>query len=122
MSTKLRLYLIGAAILLAGLLGAVAIYATASDERSDTLGYEIVDGVAYPIVAHDSKRYRHDLERFGGKAAVLADDFNRWFAGLWIGKGLANTVATLAAGVALGFFRAAQRLSGRRPRGQDLER
>ena len=110
-TTRRRLYLAGAAILLAGWVGATAIYAGASDENSDTLGYEFVDGVAYPILAYESKSYRHDLERFGGKAAIMADDFNRWFSGLWVGKRLAYTLATLATGAALACFLTARRRS-----------
>lgn len=109
-TTRRRLYLAGAAILLAGWVGAAAIYAGASDGNSDALGYEFVDGVAYPILAYESKSYRHDLERFGGKAAIMADDFNRWFSGLWIGKRLAYTLATLATGAALACFLTARRL------------
>ena len=111
-TTRRRLYLAGAAILLAGWVGAAAIYATAPDERSDALGYEFVDGVAYPILAYESKSYRHDLERFGGKAAIMADDFNRWFSGLWIGKRLAYTLATLSTGAALACFLTARRRPG----------
>ena len=109
-TTRRRLYLAGAAILLAGWVGAAAIYTGSSDENSDALGYEFVDGVAYPILAYESKSYRHDLERFGGKAAIMADDFNRWFSGLWIGKRLAYTLATLATGAALACFLTARRL------------
>ena len=110
MTTRRRLHWIGATILLAGWLGAAAIYATASDDESDVFGYEFVDGVAYPIPAYESKKYRHDLERFGGKAAIMADDLNRWFAGLWVGKHLAYTLATLASGAALACFVTARRL------------
>ena len=110
MTTRRRLYQISAAILLAGWLGAAAIYATAPDDDGDALGYEFVDGVAYPILTYESKKYRHDLERFGGKAAVMADDLNRWFAGLWVGKHLAYTLATLASGAALACFLTARRL------------
>jgi hypothetical protein len=110
MTTRRRLYLIGTVILLAGWIGAAAIYAGAPEENGDALGYEFVDGVAYPILAYESKKYRHDLERFGGKAAILADDFNRWFSGLWVGKHLAYTLATLASGAALACFVVARRL------------
>ena len=82
-------------------------YLTAADELGDVDGYVFVDGNAYATTLHDSKRYRHDLELFGGKAAVLADDFNRWLASLWHGKLLAFLLAVLALGVALAFFRAA---------------
>ena len=106
---RIRIFLIGVAILLVGLGASVFIYVTAPDERSDVLRYEMVDGVAYAVLAGDSKQYRHDLERFGGKAAVFADDFNRWLSGLWKGKKLALTLAVLTAVIALGFFRAATR-------------
>ena len=43
-----------------------------------------------------TKTYVRDLERFGGKAAVLFDDFNRWFAALWQGKALGATIAWLS--------------------------
>lgn len=109
-TTRRRLYLASAAILLAGWVGAAAIYATAPDANSDALGYEFVDGVAYPILAYESKSYRHDLERFGGKSAIMADDFNRWFSGLWVGKRLAYTLATLATGAALACFLTARSL------------
>lgn len=108
---QIALYLIGGFILLAGLLGAAMVYLTAVEERSDVVGYEIADGEVYGVSASESKRYRHDLELFGGKAAVLADDFSRWFAGLWQGRRLAYTLAVLAIGLALGCFRAAHRLS-----------
>ena len=106
---RIRIFLIGVAILLVGLGASVFIYVTAPDERSDVLRYEMVDGEAYAVLAGDSKQYRHDLERFGGKAAVFADDFNRWLSGLWKGKKLALTLAVLTAVIALGFFRAATR-------------
>ena len=99
-------YWIGAAILVVGWLAALALYSTAGAERRDVLGYEFADGTAYSLEPGDSKRYRYELERFGGNAAVFADDLSRWFAGLWHGKGLAKTIAVLTLAVALGFFRA----------------
>ncbi|MEI7611646.1 MAG: hypothetical protein WCK63_01990 [Betaproteobacteria bacterium] len=106
LTRSIRLYLIGTAILLAGLLGAGSIYLTATDDQGDALGYEFIDGQAYAINASDSKMYRRELERFGGKAAIFADDLNRWFSSLWHGKRLATTVAALATLLALFFFRA----------------
>lgn len=101
-----RLYLIGAAILAAGLLAAAALYVFAPETEDEGLGYEFIDGQAYVVQASDSKAYRHELERFGGKAAVFADDLNRWFSGLWHGRQLAHTVGWLSLAVALAFFRA----------------
>ncbi len=42
-----------------------------------------------------SRMYYHDLELYGGRANVLADDFRAWFDGLWHGRNLAYTVAVL---------------------------
>jgi len=115
LSLSWRLYLTGALILLIGLLAAAAIYFSVGEDDGDVLGYEIINGQAYAIATNDSKMYRHDLERFGGKAAVFADDLNRWFSGLWTGRQLARTVAILALVLALGFFRAGWLCAGRRP-------
>ncbi len=89
-----RLYLIAAIILLVGLGSAVSIYLTAEDASNNTLvnNYE------------NSKIYRHDLELYGGKANVLADEFSRWFAGLWHGKSLAFTIACITVCISFGFF------------------
>ena len=120
---RLWLTLIGAGILIFGLLGAVTIYVTAADQEAETLAYEFVDGVAYPILASASKSYRHDLERFGGKSAILADDIQRWFGGLWHGKRLAYPLALLSVVVGLGCLRAARRRPGDdSPRTSDTRR
>ena len=104
------LNLIGVIILLVGLGGAIAIYASAGDDSESVLGYEIVGGTAYPIRPDDSRMYRHDLEHYGGKAALLMDDFNRWFVGLWHGKSLAFTVAGMSIFISLVLFFVANRL------------
>jgi len=114
---QIRLYLIGAFILLTGLVGAALVYQAATDDGGNAVGYEIVGGNVYAITPGDSKSYRHDLELYGGKAAVLADDFNRWFGGLWHGRSLAYTLALLAIGVALACFLAAHHLSNQPPHG-----
>ena len=89
-------------ILVVGWSVALAIGLSADEHDPDVLGYEFVDGQAYALRTSDSKRYRSDLERIGGKAAVFADDLNRWFEGLWQGRRLAWTVAVLSGVVALG--------------------
>ncbi|HUN67938.1 MAG TPA: hypothetical protein VMU46_04015 [Burkholderiales bacterium] len=101
---KSRLYLAGAVILAAGLLGAVLIYATAEDAPESASSYVVVDGVAYPVAPQYSKRYVRDLERYGGKAAVLFDEINRWFDSLWQGKTLAFTVACISLAASLATF------------------
>jgi hypothetical protein len=115
LSLSWRLYLTGALILFTGLLAAVLIYFSAGEDEGDVLGYEIINGQSYAIAVGDSKMYRHDLERFGGKAAVFADDLSRWFTGLWTGRQLARTLAVLSLLLALGFFRAGWLCADRRP-------
>lgn len=107
---RLHLNFLGVLVLLAGLTASAWVFLTATDERSDVIGYELVDGQTYPITTQDSKLYRHDLERFGGRAAVLADDLARWFAGLWRGRRLSLTLAVLTVAVSFVCFRAAERV------------
>ena len=59
---------------------------------------------AYLIAPENSKKYVHDLELYGGKANVLANEFMSWFVGLWHGKSLAFTVACITIFISLGFF------------------
>ena len=107
------LRLISTSILLVGLTCAVYIYWTAGDDMNGVLGYEMIGGSVYPVMPQDSKMYRHDLELYGGKAAVLADDLSRWVAGLWHGKSLAFIVACVAIVGSFGFFYAANHLPTR---------
>lgn len=106
-----RLYLISAVILLVGLGSAIYIYHKAENNPGDVLGYEVVDGNVYPIAPEDSKKYLHDLELYGGKANVLANEFMSWFAGLWHGKSLAFTVACGTIVISFGVFFVANHLS-----------
>jgi len=108
-SAELRTFLnlISAIILLVGLGTAIFIYQTADSDSRGALGYQIIGGTIYPIMPENTKIYRHDLEVFGGKAAVLADDFRRWFVGLWHGKSLAFTIAVVTLFLSFtGFFTA----------------
>jgi hypothetical protein len=97
-------YLITAIILLVGLGSAVLIYLTAESASDSVLGYEVIGGNVYPITPEDSKMYKHDMELYGGKANVLADELRRWFVGLWHGKSLAFTVACITVVISFGFF------------------
>jgi hypothetical protein len=101
---KRRLFLGSAVILLAGLCSALLIYAIAEDVPDDSLGYAIVNGAVYPLATADSKLYRRELQRFGGKTALLIDDFSRWFSGLWHGKALAKTVASISIFLSLAIY------------------
>ncbi len=103
-----RLYLISAIILFVGLSSSLWIYLTAETDSQNVLGYEIVGGNAYLVTPANSKKYVHDLKLMGGNAAVFADDFNRWFIGLWHGESLAVTIACITIVISLGFFFAAK--------------
>jgi len=108
-SAELRicLNLMSAIILLVGLGSAIFIYQTADSDSRGVLGYQIIGGSVYPIMPENTKIYRHDLEVYGGKAAVLADEFRRWFIGLWHGKSLAFTITCITIFVSFaGFFTA----------------
>ncbi len=87
-----RLYLAAAAILVVGLASALAVYVRASHREGRDLVREF----------EDSKRYRHDLEVYGGTMNVLADQFTRWFQGLWHGETLAYTIACITIVLSLG--------------------
>jgi hypothetical protein len=90
--------LIAGLVLIVGLATAAAIYFTAEDEPQLSSSYVIVVDPAM------TKTYVRDLERFGGKAAVLFDEFNRWFAARWHGKALGVTIAWLSVGAATLLF------------------
>jgi len=85
---------IAAAIVLAGLIAALAIYLTAAPPSENPLGYN----------PEDSKEYLRQLEMYGGKANVLAVELRQWFDSLWQGKTLALTVAVLSVLLALGLL------------------
>jgi hypothetical protein len=88
-----RCYAITAAILVAGLSGAVVIYVTAADPVADPFAE-----------FENSKKFSYELERMGGKAALAANSLNKWFAGLWQGETLAYTIAVLTLVVAAGYY------------------
>jgi hypothetical protein len=90
------LYILSALILLAGAAGAALIYWAAMNDSPSDGGYEVIGGYIYPGPSENSKRYIHDLQLYGGNAAVLADGFMRWFGGLWHGTALAYTVACIS--------------------------
>jgi len=101
---KTRLYLSSVLILAFGVCGAILIHLTAVDGPNTVEGYVIANGVAYPIELTHSEAYVHELQRFGGKAAVVFDEFHRWFAALCQGKSLAISVAWISVFLSLGVF------------------
>ena len=84
-----RLYLVGTAVLIAGLIAAAIIYATAAPPDSAVAQYGIAD-----------PRYQIELQRIGGNAEVLMAQLHQWFDGLWHGTALAYTVAVLGIAIA----------------------
>jgi ABC-type enterobactin transport system permease subunit len=105
-----RLYVGSIAILVIGLCCALLIYLTAEDGSEGAARYVVVDGVTYSTSLANSKAYVHELRLYGGKAAVLFDEFGSWFAGLWQGKSLGFTVAWISIFVSAGVFLFARHL------------
>jgi hypothetical protein len=107
------LNLISAIILLVGLGSAMLIYRTAENNVNGVIGYEEDGGSVYPIMPGETKKYLRDMELYGGKANVIADEFRRWVVGLWHGKSLAYTVACIAIVTSFGVFYYASHLPSR---------
>ena len=103
---KKRLYAACVLVLIAGLGCAAWIYGTADDGPDLSGAYQIivVNGVPQAIAPSESKAYVRDLRRFGGKMALLLDDIDRWWSGLWRGKSLALTVAFVAVLASLALY------------------
>ncbi|MCX7141348.1 MAG: hypothetical protein NT123_09720 [Proteobacteria bacterium] len=101
---KQRLHRYSLIILLAGLCSGLLVYLLAEDVPDASLGYVIVNGTVYPLATQDSKKYRREIQRFGGKTALLFDDFSRWFGELWQGKTLGKTLAGIGILLSLGIF------------------
>lgn len=96
-----RIRRITVSLLAAGLGGATIVYLTATPQAANPLGYEPTD----------TKKYLRELEVYGGKVNVLATEFRRWFDGLWHGRNLAFTVASLTVLLAAGFWLLSTRLA-----------
>ena len=95
-----RCYAVTAAILLVGFGCAAAIYLAATEAAPD------------PFAEFEkSKKFAYELERMGGKAALVAHDFNKWFAGLWQGETLAYSVAVITIAIAAGYYFVASSLA-----------
>ena len=117
---KQRLRLACLIVLVAGLCAAMLVYLLAEDIPDDSLGYVVVNGTVYPLATRDSKSYRREVQRFGGKTALLFDDFGRWFAERWQGKTLAGTLAWISILAALVLYLFANSVrSDAQPENQD---
>jgi hypothetical protein len=99
------------AVAVVGLLGALLIYVRADDgDADDNAQVVIVDGKAYKVPLASTKMYQRDLRRYGGEAAVLFDDMNRWLASLWRGRSLAIITACVTVVVSVGLFLVAREM------------
>lgn len=88
-----RIYIITATILLTGFGSALVIYLTAGEAAPN------------PFAEFEkSKKFAHEVERMGGKAALVANDLNKWFTGLWEGESLAYTVAVITLLIAVSYY------------------
>jgi hypothetical protein len=97
------------AILAVGFAAALAIFVSARAAPGNPLGYE----------PEDTKKYLHDLELYGGKANVMAEELRHWFASLWHGRRLAATVACLTVLAAAAFAFATAPLPPSEEEGED---
>lgn len=86
------LFALGYLVLITGSAVSVWVYRNAVQ---DDLG----DAIA--ASTYNTKKYQDQLERYGGKANILATEIQQWFAGLWHGRHLAYTLAVLTLVVAL---------------------
>jgi len=93
---KARLYFCSAVVLLLGLASALLIYVTASDAPET--------GEVFYDSPQLSKKYVRELERFGGKQAVIFDEIGRWLDERFSGRALGVTIGWLSAIVALALF------------------
>ncbi len=108
-SLPVCLILLSFIVLVVGLGGAMVIYREAGDAANGILGYREEGGTVYPVMPDESKKYLRDIELYGGKANMIADEFRRWLEGLWQGRSLAYTVAVITLLVSIGLFYAAVR-------------
>ncbi|WP_152609841.1 hypothetical protein [Geobacter sp. OR-1] len=96
---QIRLYLLAAFILVAGLGSAIAIYVNAA-EPADSDSNMVYD-------YQHSKKFRHEMERMGGKLNMVLSETVQEFEELFQGRNLAYTVASSTIVISLGIFYAA---------------
>jgi hypothetical protein len=84
---QLRFYTAGGVVLVLGLGAAVWAYRVA-----------VVDSASDAIIAagKNTKQYEYQMETYGGKSNLLATEVTEGFLGLWHGRNLAYTLATLS--------------------------
>jgi hypothetical protein len=89
-----RIHGLVAAIAGAGLSASALIYRFAAADQP----------LPYALDPNNSKRYLREMEVIGGKANLMAYDFNQWFASLWRGRTLAFSVAWITLFLAGSFW------------------
>ena len=95
-----RLYLGSAVIMLVGLGAAAVVYLAAGDVPEGVPDFDI----------EGSKRSLREMEVYGGKANVLVAEFMAWFGGLWHGRSLAYTIASITVVISCALFYVAHHL------------
>jgi hypothetical protein len=93
-----RAHLVTVLMVIVGWSIAAVVYFHATPEADDPLRQY-----------HESKKYQADVERFGGKATVFANDLTDWIASLFRGQTLALTIAVITIVVAFGYLYRASR-------------
>jgi hypothetical protein len=104
-----RRHLVASTILGIGLVAALAVYATATPVVEDPDVYDM----------EHSKRSDLELERIGGKAALLGNQIDEWVASLWQGRNLAYTIAAITLLVTGAYWLATRAAEGDEPRDTD---
>ena len=85
--------LVTSSILLIGFGAAISIYLLAGETTDDPLSE-----------FEQTKIFSYEMQRIGGKMALLSHDISVWFIGLWHGQQLAYTVAFVTLMIALLFY------------------
>lgn len=98
----MRVRLLAATILVAGLGSAVSIWL--AQDRIDRQRRVEETNAAEPLSPEDSRRYTHDVELYYGETGMLVEKWKRWFAEMTHGKGLAYTIALASLVVGSGLF------------------
>jgi hypothetical protein len=97
-----RLRWAGAVVLVVGLAAALLVHWFAPVQSgADAVNYSIVGGQVFSGAPDENSAEMQQVERLGGKPAVFALEFHRWFLSLWHGRRLAWTLAVLSGLVAL---------------------
>jgi hypothetical protein len=99
MKLRARLHLAAALVLAFGLTFSFLVYFTAEEATSGEMDEMVM-----------SKQYTGTIQRFGGRQAVLFDEFSRWFTSLWQGKRLGVTIACLGVATAGALYLIARRM------------